>query len=190
MGIVGSVKVRKWPYRDTSAYYQKNKLAVLARTKAYQKRKKEEIRIQKQGYYKKNKAHILAVMKARPGYRDYMNAYRRKRDATPKGKIEASLRARLKEALRAIKGARKTIPALTLVGCSHSELMLHIQKQFKAGMSWNNHGVSGWHIDHIKPCSAFNLLDPEEQKKCFHFTNLQPLWWHENISKGNKILCK
>tara|TARA_Y100000389_G_C17226930_1_gene396151 strand:- start:544 stop:708 length:165 start_codon:yes stop_codon:yes gene_type:complete len=53
-------------------------------------------------------------------------------------------------------------------------------------MSWKNHGLNGWHIDHIKPVSKYNLLDPEEQKKCFHYTNLQPLWALENIRKSNK----
>ena len=58
----------------------------------------------------------------------------------------------------------------------------HIEKQFKEGMTWKNQGK--WHIDHIKPCCKFNLLDKEEQKKCFHYTNLQPLWSQENLSKG------
>ena len=54
-------------------------------------------------------------------------------------------------------------------------------------MTWENHGRYGWHIDHIMPCSSFDLTDPEQQKKCFHYTNLQPLWAHENMSKGAKI---
>ena len=52
-------------------------------------------------------------------------------------------------------------------------------------MSWSNRGE--WHIDHIIPCSSFNLLDEKEQEKCFHYTNLQPLWAAENLSKSNKI---
>ena len=67
-------------------------------------------------------------------------------------------------------------------------LKQHLESQFKDGMSWNNHGVKGWHIDHIKPCASFDLTDPEEQKKCFHFSNLQPLWWIDNLKKKDKIL--
>ena len=53
-------------------------------------------------------------------------------------------------------------------------------------MTKENHGF--WHIDHIIPCASFNLKDPKQQTKCFHYTNLQPLWAKENLSKGAKIL--
>ena len=61
-----------------------------------------------------------------------------------------------------------------------------LEAKFKEGMTWENHGE--WHIDHIKPCVSFNLLDENEQKKCFHYTNLQPLWASENLSKGCKYI--
>ena len=59
-------------------------------------------------------------------------------------------------------------------------------KRFKEGMSWRNYGFYGWHIDHIKPVSKFNLLDQKQQKKCFNYKNLQPLWAKENFLKSNK----
>jgi hypothetical protein len=59
------------------------------------------------------------------------------------------------------------------------------EKKFKPKMSWNNYGK--WHIDHIKPCCSFNLSKSEEQRKCFHYSNLQPLWAKENLSKGKKV---
>ena len=58
---------------------------------------------------------------------------------------------------------------------------------FHPGMSWDNYG-SAWHIDHIRPCSSFDFSDPEQQKKCFHFSNLQPLWDEINTVKSNRIL--
>jgi hypothetical protein len=61
-----------------------------------------------------------------------------------------------------------------------------LEGKFKERMSWENHG--DWHIDHIKPCASFNLLDEEEKKKCFHYTNLQLLWASENLSKGYKYI--
>jgi hypothetical protein len=54
-------------------------------------------------------------------------------------------------------------------------------------MTWENHGKFGWHIDHIIPCASFDLTDLEQQKKCFHYTNFQPLWWRENILKSDNL---
>jgi len=65
------------------------------------------------------------------------------------------------------------------------ELRLHLERQFKDGISWDNYGE--WHIDHIRPCAKFDLSKPEEQRACFHYTNLQPLWEKENVSKGARI---
>jgi hypothetical protein len=74
---------------------------------------------------------------------------------------------------------------MKLIGCNIEQLKQHLQNQFKLGMSWDNHGK--WHIDHIRPCASFDLSKPEEQRKCFHYTNLQPLWAEENISKKDKV---
>lgn len=71
-----------------------------------------------------------------------------------------------------------------ILGCSIKELKQHLEKQFTLGMNWKNFGF-GWHIDHIKPCSKFDLTKEGEQKKCFHYTNLQPLWATENLKKNN-----
>jgi len=77
---------------------------------------------------------------------------------------------------------------MKLVGCSIDQLKQHIEKQFKKGMSWDNWGIYGWHIDHIKPCASFDLTKESEQKKCFHYTNLQPLWAKENLKKYNHYI--
>jgi len=96
-------------------------------------------------------------------------------------KISGRVRSRLNEALRAAM-ARKTSSTTILLGCSIPELKAHLESQFREGMTWDNHGK--WHIDHIIPCSSFNLVDPAEQLKCFNYTNLQPLWAHENLRKS------
>ena len=78
----------------------------------------------------------------------------------------------------------KSKKALILLGCSIYNLKIHLKKKFKEGMSFENYGK--WHIDHIKPITSFNLSKVSEQKKCFSYKNLQPLWAIENIRKSNK----
>lgn len=75
---------------------------------------------------------------------------------------------------------------IKLIGCSIEQLKQHLEKQFKLGMSWFNYGK--WHVDHIKPCASFDLTDIEQQKQCFNYTNLQPLWAEENLVKGKTCI--
>ena len=72
------------------------------------------------------------------------------------------------------------------IGCTVTELRQHLETQFIDGMTWQNYGKHGWHVDHIRPCASFDLKDPEQQRQCFHYTNLQPLWAVDNIRKGAK----
>ena len=93
----------------------------------------------------------------------------------------------LKERMRvALKGNLKSNRTLELLGCSIFQLREWLESQFREGMSWESYGFRGWHIDHRRPCSSFNLSDPLQQVMCFHYTNLQPLWWFENLAKGAK----
>ena len=75
---------------------------------------------------------------------------------------------------------------MKLVGCNISELKKHLQEQFKKGMTWNNYGVKGWHIDHKIPCCKFDMTKEINRRKCFNYKNLQPLWAKENLKKGIK----
>ncbi len=74
-----------------------------------------------------------------------------------------------------------------IIGCSYETFKSHIESLWKSGMNWENwgKGPNKWNIDHIRPCAAYDLTVLEEQKKCFHYTNLQPLWQHENASKSD-----
>jgi len=81
---------------------------------------------------------------------------------------------------------RKVGKTMELAGCSLEDLMKHLESKFAEGMTWENYGIKGWHIDHIRPCASFDLEDPEEQKKCFHWSNLQPLWAVDNLKKSDK----
>lgn len=82
----------------------------------------------------------------------------------------------------AVKGKSKSKETTELIGCTIDELLLHLENQFTEGMTWDNYG--DWHIDHIISCASFNFELEEEQKQCFHYSNLQPLWAEDNINKG------
>jgi len=120
------------------------------------------------------------------GGRDWSNQYRKNKKATdPQFKLKHILRLRLLDALKR-NNTTKRHSALILLSCSIEQCKQHIENQFKPEMNWNNHG-SYWEIDHIKPCDSFDLTDTEQQKQCFHYTNLQPLTISENRSKKNKV---
>ena len=88
----------------------------------------------------------------------------------------------------ALSGRFKYGTTFDLIGCSSEFLRNHLKSQFTEGMTWENYGYYGWHIDHIKPCASFDLSDIEQQKLCFHYSNLQPLWAKDNMKKRNKII--
>jgi len=99
--------------------------------------------------------------------------------------LTCSLRVRL---IRALKDSCKMNSTFNLIGCSLEELKKHLENQFVNGMSWDNYGGrSGWQIDHIIPCSYFDLTKEENQYICFNFRNLQPLWAKDNNQKKNKL---
>ncbi len=100
----------------------------------------------------------------------------------PSARLGGCLRNRLRQAL---KGATKTASMVEVTGCTMDEVKQYLELQFREGMTWSNYGQ--WHIDHIVPCSAFDLTDPQQQKLCFHYTNLQPLWARDNLSKHAKL---
>jgi hypothetical protein len=81
---------------------------------------------------------------------------------------------------------RKTSSTFEMIGCTPQFLKEHLEKQFKDGMNWENYGLYGWHIDHIIPLSSAE--DEDGVYKLCHYTNLQPLWAKENLSKGSKII--
>lgn len=85
----------------------------------------------------------------------------------------------------AVKGNSKSANTIKLLGCSIEEFLTYLERKFEKSMTFRNYG--DWHVDHIIPCALFDLTKPEEQKACFHFENLQPMWAKDNLSKGAKI---
>jgi len=102
-------------------------------------------------------------------------------------RIASKLRSSLYIALSR-RNNSKTSYTFDLLGCSVDEFKNYMENLFAPGMTWDNHGVYGWHIDHIIPCVAFDLTKEEDQRKCFHYTNMQPLWAKDNLKKGAKLI--
>ena len=90
--------------------------------------------------------------------------------------------------IKGLSGNAKSSKTETLLGCSFAEGKKYLESLFWPGMTWENYGEGGWHIDHILPMSSFDMKNPIEQRQAFHFTNLQPLWWDLNLAKAKKIL--
>lgn len=155
--------------------------------KEWRQKNLESEREKSAAYYAANAETIKGKVKEyREANRDTVRktqlAYQlRRKSEDPAFRLLLNLRGRVRDLLR---GKRKA--AHGLVGCSLDELRSHLESQFRDGMSWENYGRKGWHVDHIRPCDAFDLNDPEQQRAAFHYTNLQPLWWHENLRKGAK----
>jgi hypothetical protein len=99
-------------------------------------------------------------------------------------KIKGNMSGRLSDL---INKRNLGVTTLELIGCDRETFMSHIETQFTEGMTWENYGLKGWHVDHIIPLSSFDLTVEDEVKKACYYTNLQPLWWQDNLEKGNKI---
>jgi hypothetical protein len=152
-------------------YYQQNRDKKLDYTKRYAQNNKEKIKAYKQSY------------KLNPDNKLLMNSYfKNKRDNDKLYRIAHAIRNRIKSIFNA-KNWKKSQKFKDYLGCSVQELIVHIENKFKPGMTWDNHGE--WHIDHIVPLSSGKT--EEELYKLNHYTNLQPLWAKENLSKGKKI---
>ncbi len=133
-------------------------------------------------YRKKNREKIS---KRNLKYKDKRNEWTKKKRKTDLlFRIKTRIRKRLKKAL---KGNYKRGVTIDYLGCSVQEFKDYIQAQFTDGMTWENYGYTGWHLDHIKPLGLFDLAKEEEIKKASHYTNFQPMWLknHQEKSKND-----
>lgn len=149
----------------------KDKLKII--NKNYREKNKEKCNLYSNNYRKINKEY----------FRKYNQIYRNKKYKTDiLFNLAYKLRRRLSSALKNFN-LNKTISLNDYIGCKIEELKLHLESKFVNGMSWDNR--SKWHIDHIVPLSS--AATEEEMYKLCHYTNLQPLWAKDNLSKGAKI---
>lgn len=194
-------------------WYLKNRERVLARTKQWSEDNKERISKQRKEFREKNRERLSQENKEkyrinkeeirrkskeyRGGKgRETARAYRKRNREKINARANAYIKKKLKEdpsfkiahacrgrIRRVLNGIAKSATTLTLLGCTADELKAYLESKFDSNMTWENHGIY-WHIDHIIPCCSFDLTDPEQQRKCFHYTNLQPLEATANLRKN------
>lgn len=158
-----------------------------ARVKKRVTLKSDDVKRYQRNYYQQNKDRLSIVNKKyyvnnKPKIMELAKVYiRERRKVDLQFKIKHCLRSRIQSALN---GSLKIDTTLNLIGCDILKLKEHLASLFNDGMNWDNYGE--WHIDHIKPCARFNLSDTDQQKECFHYTNLQPLWAIDNLKKSDK----
>lgn len=110
-----------------------------------------------------------------------------RRSTNPQRRFACALRTKVYTAIRRQQNGLKTFSTEELTGCTVAELMKIIESRWKEGMNWDNFGkgANKWTLDHTQPCASVDLTNPEQQKKIFHHSNLQPMWYFENCSKGS-----
>ena len=130
-----------------------------------------------------------------------MNKIKKDPDKYALYKLERSCRSRLWVALK-VASTKKNSSLRSLIGCSTLFLRDYLQKKFythpltNEKMTWKNYGraknLNTWVVDHKIPVDFYiknyDFKDLKVQKICFHYTNLRPMWEHENLIKSNKLI--
>jgi hypothetical protein len=158
------------------AYYLKNKERLKEKARKYHEDNRDQRKVVSRAYYQNNKAKCQDVVAKRRAVR---------MASDPAYRISVRTRCSVNRAIK--YGWKKSKRAEELLGCTWEHARKHLEAQFKPGMTWENHSIHGWHIDHIRPLCSFDLTKDDQCMAAFHYTNLQPLWAHENHVKGGRF---
>jgi hypothetical protein len=190
---------------EKKEYYKKNKKSINDKSKKYREDNAQKLIDYSRNYYKKNKKKLLEDKKEyykknseliykklviynknnKKKVNFYKNNYNKeKKKSSNLFKLRILMRDRINKYFKNSSLSKKNT-TFKIIGCEPKQLKEHLENQFKEGMAWDNHGLYGWHIDHIIPLSSAKT--EEEIIKLCHYSNLQPLWAKDNLSKGSKI---
>ena len=186
-----------WIYCNTcvqtrnSSNYKKNRDKIIKHNKKNCMIKKDQYVLMWKNYYQKNKEKI-SLRRKKYGQENREKLLQHAKEYLRERRIKGEIQYILKQNLRsriitALKGNSKSQRTISLLGCSIEEFRKHIESQFQEGMTWKNYGKGGWELDHIIPIAYFDLSDPEQQKLCWNYRNLQPLWRKDNIKKSDLV---
>lgn len=171
-------------------YREENREKLIEYSRKYYHENKEKLLENKKEYYVKNSETIYEKLliynkNNKEKVNHYKNQYnKQKKKSSTLYKLKISLRDRLNKYFK-YSSLNKNNKTFNIIGCTPPQLKEHLETQFVYGMSWENHGLFGWHIDHIIPLSSAKT--EEELYKLCHYTNLQPLWAKDNLVKSNKL---
>lgn len=157
-------------------------------------RRREQRR--KQAKSPRGVARTIRYRETSPVYKAYREKYNKSEKVKQKGReydktltrrLRAKASLKIYSALKA-QSQKKQLEFNEYLGCTIEFFKEYISSMFVEGMTWDNwgRGKGKWHLDHIIPCANFDLSDIEQQKICFHYSNQQPLWEHDNLSKSSK----
>ena len=185
-----AIEKRKKRYWDNSEdaitkskeYYKANKKQITKKSKSKYNKNKDEINKKRREKWANQsfEERQIALLK-----RNDNQSKRKQND--PAYKLSALFRSRVSRAIKEGYG-EKSYKVIELLGCDWNTAKEWIESKWKKGMNWKNHGLHTWHIDHILPVDSFDMTCVEQQKRCFHYTNLQPMWAKDNLLKSNKLL--
>jgi hypothetical protein len=176
-------KKKEYYLAQRKEYYAENREKIIAYVGEYQKRNWGEVSTKRRAWFvEKMKDPEYATARRKSVVSSVMKRYRS--DASHR--MVLSLRNRVRGLLRTIDRTKRE-RTMELIGCTPSELINRLEAQFEPWMSWENYGFGRgkWVVDHIVPCRKFDLTRVDEQRKCFHFSNLRPLCWKENHEKSD-----
>ena len=164
-------------------YYEDNRDLCIDAMRKYEQNNVDKLSEKRKQYYGKNSDHKKRYEKQY--YSKNKDKIIKREGVYHKARYRSDVSFRLKKLIRdhTRRCMGKNSGFSKLLGCSIEELKKHLESQFQPGMTWENHGE--WHIDHIFPLSL--AKDCEMIKKACHYTNLQPLWAKENLSKGSRL---
>jgi hypothetical protein len=173
-----------------SAYHAANREKALARQVAYRAANKEKLKARRDAYRAANPEKVKEwgsnyrarnPEKVKACKASWKSA---KYQTDPNFRIAMAIRNHLRRIVKS--GGVKDAASISYVGCTAAQLRKHLERQFKPGMTWENHGL--WHIDHVVPLAAFDFAAfPAQIKQAEHYTNLRPMWAAENISKCDTL---
>jgi len=176
-------KLKEKKLAQKKEYYLKKREEILLKRKEYAANNKEKISIKNKEYRAANLEHLKAHN------REYQRKYakilsikkRQLVDSTPLRQFKERIRCLVKNSFYRLKH-NKTKRVSEVIGTDWETVKEHFVSQFKDGMTWEAFIAGEIHVDHIQPLASAKT--EEELIALCHYTNLQPLWCLDNLSKG------